>query len=61
MNAKVVMGIAIVIITIGIASVILADDSTTLLDAEIENTEDKGKVIHVNPKASINTSSGLAP
>jgi len=61
MNIKIAIGIAIVIIAIGVASVILADDSTNSLDDDMAPIEDEGKVFHVNPKAAIDTSSGLLP
>lgn len=61
MNSKIAIGIAIVIIAIGIASVILADSSRDSLENDIDPIEDEGKVFYVNPKASIDTSSGLLP
>lgn len=61
MNSKIAIGIAIVIIAIGIVSVLLANSSTNSLENDIDPIDDEGKVFYVNPKASIETTSGLQP
>lgn len=54
MNIKLLIGISIVIISIGILAVILVDNSDIPTDLEIENMEDEGRIVNRSIVVSIN-------